>query len=446
MKTHNLKSLLLTILFFNLSINYLILNSQYSFFSDIPTQIRFLGLVLFLLFALLLNYQFKKNKELDETIIYILIFIGFSFINLINFQSSYFWEAIPDSATYKNLGNSLLSCFKLSLSCIETPYLLFPIGQPFISGILSGYLYEYAHYFNILLVSFTIYLISLIAKKHYLKTSGIGIFYLLSHSLIYELTPMQISEVSFTFLLFFIIYIYLQNFKNKDNVSAFLYGFLILIRPIALALLPLFIFIYKKSKVTIIVFIVVLIVAASFNFITADKFIISDFNVDSRNDGLINNEGYFDYFVKLLKSDSETKIEFINFINDNYQRLYGESSKDCDFETVCFFYNPKYNLDGTEASYFTNSRIGSLFNNYLIIFYNLRAPQNLFLYVLPILIVLPFLFKRFKAEKFFSASLILLIIPTLLTVEFGNRWNFTLIFLSSLIIEMCSSNIIYKHK
>ena len=194
---------------------------------------------------------------------------------------------------------------------------------------------------HIILISYLcllqhIYLISLIAKKHYLKTSGIGIFYLLSHSLIYELTPMQISEVSFTFLLFFIIYIYLQNFKNKDNVSSLLYGFLILIRPIAL-MLPIFIFIYKKSKVTIIVFITVLVVAASFNFITADKFIISDFNVDSRDDGLINNEGYFDYFAKLLKSDSETKIEFINFINDNYQRLYGESSKDCDFVSVCFF-------------------------------------------------------------------------------------------------------------
>lgn len=446
MKTHNLKSLLLTTLFFNLSINYLILNSQYSFFSDIPTQIRFLGLVISLLFAFLLNYQFKKNEKLDETIIYIAIFIVFSLINLIYIQPSYFWEAIPDSATYKNLGNSLLSCFKLSLSCTEMPYLLFPIGQPFISGILSSYLYDYAHYFNILLVSFTIYLISLIAKKHYLKTSGIGIFYLLSHSLIYELTPMQISEVSFTFLLFFMIYIYLQNFKNKDNVSSLLYGFLILIRPIALALLPIFIFIYKKSKVTIIVFITVLVVAASFNFITADKFIISDFNVDSREDGLINNEGYFDYFAKLLKSDSETKIEFINFINDNYQRLYGESSKDCDFVSVCFFYNPKYNLDGTESSYFVNSRIGSLFNNYLIIFYNLRAPQNLFLYVLPIVIIFPFFFRRFRVEKFYSASLILLTFPTLLTVEYGNRWNFTLIFLSSLIIEMCSSNIIYKHK
>ena len=76
-------------------------------------------------------------------------------------------------------------------------------------------------------MSFTIYFISFVAKEHYLKTSGIGIFYLLSHSLIFELTPMQISEVSFTFLLFFIIYIYLQNFKNKDNVSAFLYVFLI---------------------------------------------------------------------------------------------------------------------------------------------------------------------------------------------------------------------------
>ena len=124
----------------------------------------------------------------------------------------------------------------------------------------------------------------------------------------------------------------------------------------------------KKVKSQIIIFLTVLLVGASFNFLTADKFIISDFNVDSRDDGLINNEGYFDYFVKLLKSDSKTKIEFINFINDNYQRLYGESSKDCILETVCFFYNPKYNLDGMSASYFVNSRIGSLFQKYLIIF------------------------------------------------------------------------------
>ena len=446
MKIYNLKSLLLTILLFNLSINYLILNSQYLFFSDIPMAIRLFGLVFFLLLALLLNYQFKKNKKLDETFFYILIFVSFSIINLLNVQSLYFWEAIPDAATYKSLGNSLLSCFKLSLSCKETPYLLFPIGQPFISGILSSYLYNYAHYFNLLLVSITIYFISSITKKHYLKTSGVGIFYLLLHSLVYELTPMQISEVSFTFLLFLIIYIYLQNYKNKDNFTSLFYGFLILVRPIALALLPIYLFIYKKSKVAIIIFLTVLLVAASFNFLTADKFIISDFNVDSRDDGLINNEGYFDYFVKLLKSDSKTKIEFINFINDNYQRLYGESSKDCDFETVCFFYNPKYNLDGTEASYFVNSRIGSLFQKYLIIFYNLRAPQNIFLYVLPIIIIFPFLFRRFRLERFYSTSLILLTLPTLLTIEFGNRWNFTLIFISSLIIEMCSSNIIYKHK
>ena len=187
MKIYNLKSLLLTILLFNLSINYLILNSQYLFFSDIPMAIRLFGLVFFLILALLLNYQFKKNKKLDETFFYILIFVSFSIINLLNVQSLYFWEAIPDAATYK-LGNSLLSCFKLSLSCKETPYLLFPIGQPFISGMLSSYLYNYAHYFNILLVSITIYFISSITKKHYLKTSGVGIFYLLLHSLIHELT------------------------------------------------------------------------------------------------------------------------------------------------------------------------------------------------------------------------------------------------------------------
>ena len=65
------------------------------------------------------------------------------------------------------------------------------------------------------------------------------------------------------------------------------------------------------------------------------------------------------------------------------------------------FYNPKYNLDGTESSYFTNSRIGSLFNNYLIIFYNLRAPQNLFIYVLPIVIVFHFCSEGLELKNSF---------------------------------------------
>ena len=116
------------------------------------------------------------------------------------------------------------------------------------------------------------------------------------------------------------------------------------------------------------------------------------------------------------------------------------------FNKTCFFYNPKYNVDGTVPKYFSNSSIGTLVEKYLQIFYELRAPQKFGIIVLPLFTIFPIFFRRFKIEKLFAFSSLLLIFPTLLTVEYGNRWNFTLLFLTSLIIEMTSSNIMYKQK
>ena len=88
------------------------------------------------------------------------------------------------------------------MSCESGTHLEFAIGQPIISGLLSKYFYNYSFVISILMITFVIHTISDISYKKYKTTSGLGLFYLLSHSLIYELTPMMISEVSFTFLIF----------------------------------------------------------------------------------------------------------------------------------------------------------------------------------------------------------------------------------------------------
>ena len=80
----------------------------------------------------------------------------------------------------------------------------------------------------------------------------------------------------------------------------------------------------------------------------------------------------------------------------------------------------------------------------VIFFFNIRAPQGIGLVILPLTLLLPFLSKRFTFERVLSLSIVLLIIPSLITAEFGNRWNFTILFISSLIIEMTTSSIIYK--
>jgi hypothetical protein len=446
MTISTLKSFLISILIFYLSINYFILEFNFDNFVQIPKLFRYTYIFLILIFGILLNSLFKKNKKIRNINWYLIIFAIFSYINYRNINPLYFWETIPDARTYKLLGSSLFSCKKLAMNCEADPYLLFPVGQPLFSGLLAKYFYAHSYLVNLLLIMFVIFIISKISESYYKTNTGLGILYLLVHSLVYELTPMMISEVTFTFLIFSSIYIYVRKFKNFNLIIPLIYGVSLLVRPIGIALLPIYAFVFKKRIKSYLLVLSVLILAAAFNFLTSDRFIVSDFNVDSREDGLIQNTGYVDYFVEIMSGDKKVKNDFINFFSDNYIRLYGESSKDCSFKETCFFYNPKYNPDGTEASYFKNSQFGSLINKLLIIFYDLRSPQKLGIFVMPFIIFLPFLFKRFKIERLFSLSILLLSFPSLLTVEYGNRWNFTILFLTSLIIEMCSSNVFLKIK
>ena len=92
---------------------------------------------------------------------------------------------------------------------------------------------------------------------------------------------------------------------------------LFLLIQVGIALLPIFTFIFKRKKYTLFIFVLVLITAAGFNFVTAGEFTISDFNVDSRQDGLFENSGYVDYFYELIFSDNNTKYEFIDFTSEN---------------------------------------------------------------------------------------------------------------------------------
>lgn len=434
----NFKSILSTLLLFNLILNSVILSSKYEYFNQIPISFMLLVVIGILVIYFFFNYLISSYK-ID---IFSFIFLLTSIISFKNINPSYFWESVPDSRTYKLLGNGLTECLRLTYSCSSESHLEFAIGQPLFSGILSKYLYEYSYIVNILMIAFVIYSISKITEVTYSKTTGLGVFYLLSQSLIYELTPLMISEVTFTFFLFLYIFIFLTKYKNQIITLPLIYGFLILVRPVGIALFPIFVLISKRRKLTIIIFFLILFLAATFNFLTSGEFIISDFNLDSRQDGLFENSGYLNYFFELIMSDNDTKSNFTKFTLENYQRLYGESSKDCTFNETCIFYNPKYNQDGTRSSFFNDSTIGTLIKKYTIFFYNIRAPQQIGLVMLPLILIVPFFSRSFKIEKLLSISVILLITPSLLTAEYGSRWNFTILFISGLIIEMISSRTI----
>ena len=228
-KKHNITSLLLTLLVFNYLLNYFILNSDFEYFADIPQLYRASFLILFLIFGILLNYFLKRYSKLSEVNWYALIFFGYSSFLYNKIEPVYFWTSIPDARTYEKLGSTLLTCFKLALSCNSDPYLIFPIGQPLISGVLSKFLYNHAYLVNVFMITFVIFSLSVITKKFYKSFSGIGIFFLLSHSLIFELTPMQISEVSFTFFIFLALVTYIKKVKNFQVLSTSLYSFSLLI-------------------------------------------------------------------------------------------------------------------------------------------------------------------------------------------------------------------------
>ena len=82
---------------------------------------------------------FKKIQINNSLFLFLAVFIIFQLNNLSHIKSEYIWNTIPDSKTYKLIGETLFECGKLAISCLEPPELQWPIGQPIISGFLATF-------------------------------------------------------------------------------------------------------------------------------------------------------------------------------------------------------------------------------------------------------------------------------------------------------------------
>ena len=95
-------------------------------------------------------------------IYYLFVILIFQLLNINNLPNSYFWETVPDSNTYRLLGETLIECGKLALDCNENSILQWPFGQPLISGILSKYFYNIAQHIYLLIFLASIWFISML--------------------------------------------------------------------------------------------------------------------------------------------------------------------------------------------------------------------------------------------------------------------------------------------
>ena len=425
------------ILIMYLAFNFLVLSGKQNRFSDIGNYEKIFALILAI--ALLLFLLNTNIKFFDY--LFPLLFLLFGITNISKIPVDYFWSTIPDSRTYAKLGTSLLECGRLALDCSNESYLIFPIAQPLFSGFMVKYFYDIGPYINILFISLTIFIVSKIIIFHTGSNKGIGVFFILIHSLTYELTPMIISEVTFTFLLVIFIYYFFTK-SNNSLVEPIVYSAAVLVRPIGIALFPIVFLLTKNKKRLTLVLTIVFMFAAIFNFVTSDRFVVSEFNIDSQQDGFVDNSSYADYFIKIINFDSESRSEFFSYLGENFSRLYGESSKECSFVKTCNVYNPMYNFDGTESNYFKNSRSGNYISKFMTIIYKFQAPQGIFVYFLPLVLLFSLIFFKDKNVMFYSSSILFLIIPSIITSEYGSRFNFSILFLTGILIEL----LYYKFK
>ena len=329
------------------------------------------------------------------------------------------------------------------MQCNSEPYLLFPPFQPILSGLLAKYLYEYAFVVNILFIAIVIFLVNKITENYFGVFSGIGLSYILIHSLIYELSPMMISEITFTLLIFLSLYFLLKN-TEKSLIINITYMLSLITRPIGIVLLPMYLyFIKNKLKFMTYLFLFIFVIC-SYNFFYNDNFLFSDTEVNAREDAILENQGYFDYFTKIIFSSYDEKVEIVTYFSENLERLYGESSKACVFPEICNVYNPINNFDGTQSAFFINSNSGNYISKFLTVIYQLQAPQNFGILILPTTLILSLILFRNKKLIIFPIAIVSLIFPSILTTEFGSRWNFTILFLTGAIIEFISCSYLNK--
>lgn len=426
-------------------VNYLIFNSwmldvfknyEQLFFSNIISKKPFWLYFLFINFLISLLIFTKKLKISHSPIFYILGFIFFQIVQKFNAPVIYFWETIPDARTYKSLGESLFKCGRLEINCSGEPFLQWPIGQPIISGILSKYFYEYAHYLYVLFFSIAIYVVLYITYKKFGKWYhfGAGLFFLMQNN--YEITMFIISEIPY--LLFTVLGLYFLFYKNY-NVSLLFLIFSVLIRPIGIVNIfgyLLFLLLQKKYKrlnISLLLIFISYFLIITYNKVNYDQFVFSEtVSTNIQNDSIVKNSDTRDFIFNTF-----TKENLI-FVKGNIQRLYGPGSRDCVFE-YCTFYNPLFTEEGTVPNFIPrNTVMGYTFNKVISELFKTGSPLGFWVY-LPLL----YLFLLRRKDQFTILIIFLFfsnIALSVLTAEYGSRWWL----MPNLLSIYLFSNLIYK--
>ena len=263
-------------LFQSLLFNYLLLNawliqnkniriSDYSdwVLNDPPLWVFFV-LVNLVILSLFLFRKINLNNNISYFLLAIFVF---QIINIYKIPANYFWETVPDSASYRYLGETLFSCGKLALSCESDPFCS-SIGQPVISGLLSIYFYDFAKYIYLSIFILAIYFIGELSRRKFGNLYIYGIIYFSLMQNNYELSSLIISEIPYILLSVGMI-----NFLDKSRLNiSFLLGFLsLLVRPIGIInIVIFFIYLIAKKRYLIykflLLFLICFLLVMSFNF------------------------------------------------------------------------------------------------------------------------------------------------------------------------------------
>ena len=374
--------------------------------------------IIFLFNMLILIFFLFKKIKLDHSIIYYLsaIFI-FQLLNISNLPNAYFWETIPDSNTYRLLGETLIECGRLALDCDETSMLQWPFGQPLISGILSKYFYNLAKYIYLLIFIASIWFISMLSHKNYGNYFAIGITYFTLLPNNYELSSLIISEIPYLLFTSMSIFYLNQRIYNLSFIFSVLSFF---VRPIGIINLFMFLmFLFFKKRNLIIKYICILFLVfltyMTYNLLINQSFVVSTtVTTNIQGDGFIDSDSSVSYFYSFFNNN------FLDEIVNNLSRLYGEGSRNCSFSN-CYFYNPLFNSDGTVPSLLDNtSRIGQIINPIVIRLFEITSPLKYWVFI-------PFLFlfcfsKKNIIDNIITSTFALNVFFSLLTYEYGSRW------------------------
>ena len=412
-----IQSLILNYLLFN---RWLLKNTQidisnYKFWILEQKPIWFVIFILNIVISIII--LFKKIK-LDHSIIYYLfVILIFQLLNINNLPNSYFWETVPDSNTYRLLGETLIECGKLALDCNENSILQWPFGQPLISGILSKYFYNIAQHIYLLIFLASIWFISMLSYKNYGNYFAVGITYFAFLPNNYELSPLIISEIPY--LLFTSMSIFYLNQRN--NNLAFIFSILsFFVRPIGIInLFMFFMFLFFKRRNLIIKYIcilfLVLLTYMTYNLLINQSFIISTtVATNIQGDGFVDSESSVSYFFSFFNNN------FLDEVINNLNRLYGEGSRDCRFAN-CYLYNPLFNSDGTVPELLDNtSRFGQIINPFVVFLFEITSPLKYWVFI-PFLFVFCFS-KKNIIDNIITSTFALNILFSLLTYEYGSRW------------------------